>query len=194
MNNRFSALSDKKVQDKERHNNFQQRPNQKNHRDCKSQFTRSTHGYPAKKNKNKFSQPKTPEFKLEDENFPTLSTNISELEKCTLSYSEKIKQQEEIEEVESSLPKGYIKLTYKDLAERAAKPKTIKEPISEYYNPYGAYLIMEDRRKHREELNDILGDMSPYWDMPTLSDDEYEEEEYNEYPDEYSEEEYVEDW
>ena len=188
MSNRFSALSDSMKQLNKQRPNIFQKPR---HNNYKSHLTRANQ---PKRTNNQFSRPKTPEFKLEDENFPILSTNMPEIEKSTLSYSEKIKQHEEIEEVEPSLPTGYTELTHKSSAEMTSRSKTIKEPISEYYRPYGAYLIMEDRRKQREELNDILGDISPYWDMPVLSDDEYEDEEHNNYNDEYSEEEYVEDW
>ena len=75
----------------------------------------------------------------------------------------------------------------------AAKPKFPKEPISEYYNPYNAYLIMENRRKQREELNHILGDISPYWNMSTPIDDEEDDSLMDIYSEE-EEEEYVEDW
>ena len=52
---------------------------------------------------------------------------------------------------------------------------------------------MENRRRYREELNDILGDISPYWniiddeeeyDEDDLNDD-YSDEDDNEYYDEY---------
>ena len=55
---------------------------------------------------------------------------------------------------------------------------------------------MEERIKHREELNDILGDMSPYWNMDYIVNLEEEEEQYanNSDYDSEDEEEYVEDW
>ena len=61
-----------------------------------------------------------------------------------------------------------------------------------YYNPNAALKIMTDREKHREELNDILGDISPYWDMSWLEDDI----DWNESDEEYSEseEEWLDDW
>ena len=66
--------------------------------------------------------------------------------------------------------------------------------ISEYYNPKLSKQILNDRTKYREELNDILGDISPYWntnlyydeDDEEHNDDEYDDEEYDE--DDYDDE------
>ena len=47
---------------------------------------------------------------------------------------------------------------------------------------------------YREELNELLGDMSPYWEPITEGldrDDDYDEDDEDEYEEE---EEYVEDW
>ena len=59
-------------------------------------------------------------------------------------------------------------------------------------NPRGSQLIMENRREQREELNDILGDMSPYWNMDTEIEDDSPDYDDTGYSDD--EDEYVEDW
>ena len=68
-----------------------------------------------------------------------------------------------------------------------------KDEINPYYNPENAIKILEDREKYREELNDILGDISPYWDMSWLDESiiDYEDENVET---EESEEEWVDDW
>ena len=74
-----------------------------------------------------------------------------------------------------------------------------KEPdieiVSEYFNPKIAKEILDNRMTQREELNDILGDISPYWNMnyPDELDDDYYENESDNY-EEQEDEEYVEDW
>ena len=54
------------------------------------------------------------------------------------------------------------------------------------YAPNISRMIMLNRQEEREELNDILGDISPYWNMEELIDDD---DEYDSYDGEYSEEE-----
>ena len=54
-----------------------------------------------------------------------------------------------------------------------------KENINPYYNPIKSQQIILDRIEMREELNDILGDISPYWDIDIYglveeNDQEYE--------------------
>ncbi len=83
-------------------------------------------------------------------------------------------------------------LTQEAIAEVAGRRKQEKE-INEYYNVNAARMITESRQEYRKELNDILGDISPYWDIPIeIEDDEdndsdieaYSEDEEQEYVDE----------
>ena len=54
---------------------------------------------------------------------------------------------------------------------------------------------MYNREKYREELNELLGDISPYWNTIIESDDEdeYEDEYYNDNED-YNSSDYCEDF
>ena len=203
MSNRFSALNenseykkrgnDRKKDDDRHQNIFRQKPKQqpKNQRYIQKDKT---------SNQFRKQQLKTStEFKIEKDNFPTLTnkTNNSNTSEDTqdtqeLSYSEKIKKQKELQK-EKTVLNGWIILTHKTIAELAAKPKIQTEPTNEYYNKHAAKLITESRRQYREELNDILGDISPYWDLPIAEDDEedtdiemeiYSEDEEQEYVDE----------
>ena len=152
-------------------------------------------GNQFKKNQQKIKQ----EFKMESENFPNLLNILETDDKKVdtakeLTYSEKIIQQKKSIEVENPLPNGWIYLNAKTLAERKIQIiNNKKDEYSEYYNLYNSRLIMENRRRYREELNDILGDISPYWniiddeeeyDEDDLNDD-YSDEDDNEYYDEY---------
>ena len=59
-------------------------------------------------------------------------------------------------------------------------------------NRYISSFILNERNKYREELNNILGDISPYWDLERLydedinySEDYYSSDSENEYYEEY---------
>jgi len=141
---------------------------------------------------NQFKKPSkfVQEFKAQNENFPTLSTNVPQITvSSTLSYSEKIKKHEEKTQKVVIIPKGYIILAY-----MTPKPKQ-KKITNVYYNPAGSKLIMDNRKKQREELNNLLGSMSPYWNMHRDTDDDDENDTSN--PDILSEDEdqeYFDEW
>ena len=96
-----------------------------------------------------------------------------------VNYLEKIKQTAEEFKIVSLVPPGWIMLGDK------FHPQLYRasEPISEYYSPMNAHLIMENRMLYREELNDILGDISPYWNIYE-EEEEYDNDNDNEYSDE----------
>ena len=69
-----------------------------------------------------------------------------------------------------------------------------KKNISIYYSPLRSQKILEDRYSQREELNEIVGDISQYWNIDEELDN-YDD--YDDYEDEWSEDEdleYCEDW
>jgi len=133
--------------------------------------------------------PPPPQFEIKKEEFPELVEGQEANIVKPNDYIEKLKKiEEEKQQYKSKLPKGWIKLPIENLVIEK------KEPVSEYYNPTNARKILQDRLEYREELNDILGHMSPYWDMlypNELEDDDYED---NSDESEDSDEEYVEDW
>jgi len=60
------------------------------------------------------------------------------------------------------------------------------------HNRYISSFILNERNKYREELNNILGDISPYWNLERLYDEDinynedyYSSESENEYYEEY---------
>ena len=131
-------------------------------------------------NKNKFNtknnmfynKPKVikPEFKISLEDFPVLLETTQTLNQPQLqakpqsqiqNYSEKLKATK----IEQENYKQRISKTQKEY-----KKKDIQDIISEYYNPGLSLRILNDRQEFREELNDMLGDISPYWNK--LSEDE----------------------
>jgi hypothetical protein len=133
------------------------------------------------------------EFKVKMEEFPVLviqsqiQTQIqSQIQ--TQKYSEKLQsvkvEQENYKMRISKKPKQYKKKDIQD---------TI---ISEYYNPSLNLKILNNRQEYREELNDILGDISPYWNNITqeeLSELEDEELLISDNDDEYNYN-IIEDW
>jgi hypothetical protein len=127
------------------------------------------------------------------EEFPVLviqsqSQTQSQTQPQTQKYSEKLQsvkvEQENYKMRISKKPKEYKKKDIQD---------TI---ISEYYNPNLNLRILNDRQEYREELNDILGDISPYWNNITqeeLSELEDEELLISDNDDEYNYN-IIEDW
>lgn len=133
--------------------------------------------------------PPPPQFEIKKQEFPELVEGKEVDITKPNDYIKKVKKvQEEKLQYISTLQKGWVKLPIKNFVIKK------KEPVSEYYNPANARKILEDRLEYREELNDILGDMSPYWDM--IYPDELEYQDLEDYSDnsEDEEEEYVEDW
>ena len=201
MSNRFSALNEEtnKTNDNKKTNNKKKESQSNIFRNSKEDLRQSRDkSRREKQNQFRNSQNKSKvkkEFKVNSEEFPTLENksinteNLSETDKKPeLTYSEKIIKQKMIQQ-EAITNKKWLVLTRESLA-RLPKKETNRgeqeEEVNEYYRKNAANLIMETRRQYREELNDILGDMSPYWDLPTEFDDDDEEEEDEE---EYSEEE-----
>lgn len=143
-------------------------------------------------------------FDIEKCNFPVLggSKTAAKENVGEDSYMSKIdKTREKVEkekQLSKILPHGWISLTKGTTTFDKIKSGSTESDHNPYYNPRGARLIMENRRKYREELNDILGDISPYWNMDIEfendtedydDDDAYLNDTYDE-----EEEDYVEDW
>ena len=138
--------------------------NKNNNNNNKNKFNNNNNN----NNKNKFyNKPKVIEleFKINMEDFPVLQETTQTTVQTTTqttNYSDKLKsikvEQENYKMRISKKPKEYKK---KEL------PDTI---ISEYYNPTLSLRILNNRQEYREELNEILGDISPYWNK--TSEDE----------------------
>lgn len=138
--------------------------------------------------------PKKEEFKVLNDEFPILSENTKTIDDKIIDadYKDRIqKVKEEKKELDKSKKlQGWTYLPSKDLK---TKGNVINIDLSPYYNPMQSVKILVDREEYREELNDILGDISPYWITYEPHDiDLSEYDEISEYDEE--EEEYVEDW
>lgn len=136
----------------------------------------STNDFPALKNTNK----KTTSDSLEIENYSKIVTSEIHVEK----------------EVVSKVQPGYVAISrvngksifiYGYHNKKKSKIYT-KEEIEQKQNRYKAHKIMENRRLYREELNDILGDISPYWNMYDYDYDE--DNDYDDYWEESSDSDY----
>ena len=174
---------------------FGEKSNSKFGEKSNSKFGETSNGKHAKlnnNNKNSFMKTtvvKKPEFQVILNEFPELmETDKKETDKkeeeIKFNYKDKILQTKE--ETNTKYKKNrlnkFVSIEY----------DVIK--LSEYYNPNQSISILENRMEHREELNDILGDISPYWNMQYLDDIEDEYYENNSDNDEEVEEEYTEDW
>ena len=133
------------------------------------------------------------EFDLKSTLFPDLNKNgpITNSTEKQLDYLEKIKQTKQQTEKKETVPAGWIVLKLNKEYQQKYNKHT-NDTFNKYYNPAMANLILYNREKYREELNDILGDISPYWNMDYLHEnDEFYEDDYDGYDeDEFDEYEY----
>ena len=140
---------------------------------------------------------KREEFNIKDVEFPDLVKDIEKREEKTENiYKDKVNKVEAItsEKQEKKLPKGWINLSKIRNSKENTSDKDEASEISPYYNPKMAEKILEDRLRYREELNELLGDISPYWDMVYPEDLEDTDDNYDIGEESDEEEEYVEDW
>jgi len=100
---------------------------------------------------------------------------------ATTNYSEKLKARK----VEQENYK--LRLSKKKEYKKEQKEQQ-EEALSEYYNPMLSLKILNDRLESREALNEILGDLSPYWNktIEEESTDLEEDEKTSENDDEYN--------
>lgn len=135
------------------------------------------------------------EFNIKDVDFPDLITDVVKQEEMTENiYKDKVNkvQATTSETREKKLPKGWINL--REIKHNKANTEDKEYEISPYYNPKMAQKILDDRLRYREELNELLGDISPYWDMVYPQDLDYSDDVYCTDEESEDEEEYVEDW
>jgi len=136
---------------------------------------------------------KEPEFNVSQCAFPVLiETAVIATETSGDSYKEKIQKTKEENLVRATVPPGWIVLTKGKDYRRKSSVSVVEKDHNPYYNPRGAQMILENRQEYREELNEILGDISPYWNMQIeveADQQEYDETGYSE-----EEEDYVEEW
>ena len=162
-NNRFAALINNnnavprsKNPRNQRHNKFQKNSNQNKFK---------MHDKKEKKDNN---------IDLGIKAFPYLVMRVdyTEEEKLSnptkeMSYIEKIKYFKELNEKKDPLPKGWTILSKN---KQFVTYKKVNMDENPYYNPNLALKIIYERYINREELNVLIGDISPYWNM----DEEYE--------------------
>ena len=146
-----------------KNNNFN---NNKNNKNNKNNFKNNNNNF--KNNKNNMFHTKQkiiePEFKVNMEEFPVLldtTTLINTIPTVNQNqkYSEKLKSIK----VEQETYKMRMSKPQKEYKKKEIQDTT----ISEYYNPSMSLRILNSRQEYREELNEMLGDISPYWHKPS---------------------------
>jgi hypothetical protein len=174
-----------------------QRPNPRPENPVNNQTNYRNPFFKAKSNKEERKE----QFKIKNEDFPllisgnTTSENATSenatsenatsgnatSENATTNYSEKLKARK----VEQENYK--LRLSKKKEYKKEQKEQQ-EEALSEYYNPMLSLKILNDRLESREALNEILGDLSPYWNktIEEESTDLEEDEKTSENDDEYN--------
>ena len=160
---------------------------QPEYKDKKNQFLRKREKF---KSNHLASLKEKIEFNIENTDFPELIKPVQSNLTSENIYNKNESSDKIIEK--KTLPPGWVSVLSKQ--HTLIKKNNIESEISPYYNPKMAKKTLENRLIYREELNELLGDISPYWDM--IYPDELEDSDID-YTDEESdeeEEEYVEDW
>ena len=112
---------------------------------------------------------------LDEKLFPSLVKDEVVKETILKNYIEIVNQEIETEKIEEKVPPGWTMIYKKDNKIIIEKGKTnhnsYNKEIQEENERYMiANNILDNRYYERLELNEILGDLSPYWNM----DEQYE--------------------
>ena len=177
MSNRFSNLKSTSDSNESKQNVFRQKPKpSQDHRQHPHQHQQRQHPQQPYKhrsqNQSRFRSTnsniaKTPQFQIKQESFPTLlSTTAPSIIKT--DYMSKAKSLPKITSDKPNIPKGYVILSNEKHTFKGTKKDIIDEIMP---SRRCAQLIFENRQTFREELNDMLGDISPYWNMDHIDSD-----------------------
>lgn len=143
----------------------------------------STNTFKMKRQSRQPKQQKKQEFNLQSENFPELNEKKETIKTSVnneLNYLDKIKIEKEklLENAQLARPGWTILFPKYMNNKQETKLKNLivsEQENNPYYSLYNARKIMEDRLNYRLELNEILGDISPYWNMDLFGDNISEE-------------------
>ena len=177
MANRFAALIDTNNNNNNNNNNrFSGSKNNRNERHNKFRKDDSKNRFHMREKREKIEKIEKREKNIDigEIAFPSLVKRgeYTQEEKQAnptkgMSYIEKIKYFKELNEKKDPLPKGWTILSKNQQFAPYEKVNIDENP---YYNPYNAFAIIYERYINREELNNIIGDISPHWNM----DEQYE--------------------
>jgi hypothetical protein len=188
----------------ESNNIFRQRPKPRSNVYSRNHSSsQSTNRF--RQNSHRFN--KEAEFNVKQENFPSLITTVATAPATavatapatavatavatapiyatkylavTQGINDKPKDSKAHAEKWTILNKNKLSLDKLPIISVKSSNKLVNDDINSLYTPWRSQLIMDNRRRYREELNDIMGDRSPYWNWEyenNDSDDEYSEDE-----------------
>jgi hypothetical protein len=167
---RFECLNNNDWQTKKPRNERNQR-NQRNEK----HFNKNNRDYGKKEKKVPINNIKKELNLLDEKLFPSLVKSEGVKENTLKNYIGIVNHEIETEKIEERVPPGWTMIYKKD-------NKIIMEKGKSIYNSYNkefqeenerfmiANSILDNRYYERLELNEILGDISPYWNM----DEQYE--------------------
>ena len=157
-------------------NNWQTKKprNERNERNEKH-YNKNKREYSTKEKKVPLNNVKKELNLLDEKLFPSLVKSEGVKDNTLKNYIGIVNHEIETEKIEERVPPGWTMIYKKD-------NKIIMEKGKSIYNPYNKELqeenkrymvaneILDNRYYERLELNEILGDISPYWNM----DEQYE--------------------
>ena len=164
---RFECLNNNNWQTKKPRNEINQR-NEKH-------FNKNNRDYGKKEKKVPINNVKKELNLLDEKLFPSLVKSEGVKENILKNYIGIVNQEIETEKLEERVPPGWTMIYKKDNKIIIEKGKTndnsYNKEIQEENERYMiANNILDNRYYERLELNEILGDLSPYWNM----DEQYE--------------------
>ena len=198
---KYSEFRKSRNDSNESNNIFRQRPKPRSNVYSRNySSSQSTNRF--RQNSHRFNQKL--EFNVNQANFPSLSGTAPATASApatapiyatkylavTQSINDKPKDSKVCPQKWTILNKNKLSLDKLPIISVKSSNKLVNDDINSLYAPWRSQLIMDNRRRYREELNDIMGDRSPYWNWEYENNDSEDEYEYDE--EEYSDdEEYI---
>jgi hypothetical protein len=168
MSNRFSNLKSSNSTES-RTNIFMQNPKPYNQQ-RQQRYKHQHHRFRS----NNFHTVKTPQFQIKPESFPALVPTT--IPANNTNYMSKIKSLPKTFHDKPKIPKGYVILRKGETSFKPKLPSATPSIIDEMMpTRHCAELIFANRQKYRDELNEIMGDISPYW----ITEDNNNEDDYS---------------
>jgi len=131
---------------------------------------------PHKRNNINLFRKDHPKFLYTDEAFPTFNTPITK-QKSDMDFKEKVKtEQVEASDTTDEVEPGMIRWKYDRKSQKWARKDGCSKEMDEYRREYELYqqeekeyALIDRWQEYRDIQNELLKDLSPYWNMPSIN-------------------------
>ena len=130
---------------------------------------------PHKRNNMNIFRKDEPAFLYTDEAFPTFNTSITE-QKCNMDYKGRVEQeQKEVSQTTDEVPPGMIRWKYNQKTQTWSRKDGCSKEMDDYRSEFELYqqenkqnALINRWQEYRDIQNELLNDLSPFWNMPPL--------------------------